>query len=179
MHRIQTLYQKTVVPALQEKFGYTNMLATPRITKVVVNVGVGKGLKDPKFNEVVESTLVRISGQVPVKIKARKSISNFKIRAGQVVGMAVTLRGARMYDFIDKLVNVAFPRIRDFRGLELKGIDRAGNFSVGFKEHIAFPEIKSDEVDQLHGLQVVITTTAKTQDEGLALLRLLGFPFRS
>lgn len=177
MNRLQEKYQKSIAPALKEKFGYSNSLAIPRIEKVVVNVGTGTGLKDPKYNEVVESTLERITGQKPVKTAAKKSISNFKIRAGLVVGIMVTLRGKRMYDFLDKFLNITLPRVRDFRGIDPKSVDPQGNLNIGFKEHIAFPEIKSDEVEKIHGLQVSIVTTAKTRDEGIELLRLLGVPF--
>lgn len=178
MSRIKEKYNKVVLPALKEKFGYKNNLAVPKIDKVVVNVGTGKGLSDARFNEVVEDTLQRITGQRPVKVGAKKSISNFKIRKGLVVGMIVNLRGKRMDDFIDKLINVTFPRVRDFRGLDDKSIDPQGNLNIGFTEHIAFPEIKSDEVEKIHGLQISVVTTAKTKEEGLELLTLLGFPFR-
>jgi len=171
-------YQKVVIPALKEKFGYKNNLAIPRIDKVVVNVGTGQGLKDAKFNEVVAATLERITGQRPIRVAAKKSISNFKIRAGLVVGMMVTLRGKRMYDFVDKLINITLPRVRDFRGLETRSVDPQGNLNLGFKEHIAFPEIKSDEVEKIHGLEISIVTTAKSREEGLELLTLLGLPFR-
>jgi len=176
MNRLQEKYQKVIMPALREKFGYKNNLAIPRVAKVVVNVGTGPGLKDAKYNEVVENTLMRITGQRPVKTAAKKSISNFKIREGLIVGMMVTLRGKRMYDFIDKLVNITFPRVRDFRGLDAKSIDGKGNLNIGFREHISFPEIKSDEIEKIHGLQVTIATTAKTREEGQELLKLLGFP---
>lgn len=178
MLRLKERYQKVVIPALKEKFGYKNNLAIPRIEKVVVNVGTGLGLKDPKFNEVVEGTLKRIAGQRPVKLAAKKSISNFKIREGLVVGMMVTLRGKRRDDFVDKLINIALPRVRDFRGLSPKSVDPQGNLNLGFKEHIVFPEIKSDEVEKIHGLEVSIVTTAKNKEEGLELLKLLGFPFQ-
>jgi len=178
MHNFKEKYQKEIIPALKEKFGYKNNLAIPKIEKVVINVGTGHGLKDPKFNEVVENTLKRITGQRPVKTIAKKSISNFKIREGLVVGMVVTLRGKRMNDFVDKLVNATLPRIRDFRGLDASSVDPKGNLNIGFKEHIAFPEIKPDEVEKIHGLQVSIVTTAKTREEGLELFKLLGFPFR-
>ena len=171
-------YQKVVIPALKEKFGYKNNLAIPRIDKVVVNVGTGQGLKDAKFNEVVAATLERITGQRPIRVAAKKSISNFKIRAGLVVGMMVTLRGKRMHDFVDKLINITLPRVRDFRGLETRSVDPQGNLNLGFKEHIAFPEIKSDEVEKIHGLEISIVTTAKSREEGLELLTLLGLPFR-
>jgi len=178
MSHLRENYEKQVVPALKNKFGYKNNLAIPRIEKVVVNVGTGQGLKDPKFNEVVEATLMRVTGQRPVKVAAKKSISNFKIRKGLIVGMVVTLRGKRRDDFIDKLVNITLPRVRDFRGLSLKSIDKHGNLNIGFREHIAFPEIKSDEVEKIHGVEISIITTAKTREEGIELLKLLGFPFR-
>ncbi|MBN1778979.1 MAG: 50S ribosomal protein L5 [Candidatus Buchananbacteria bacterium] len=178
MTRLKEKYQKLIVPALKEKFGYTNNLAVPKITKVIINIGTGHGLKDAKHNEVVEATLRRITGQRPVKTISKKSISNFKIRAGQVVGIMVTLRGARMYDFLDKMVSVTLPRVRDFRGLDSKNVDKNGNLNLGFKEHIAFPEIKMDEIEKIHGLQVTIVTTAKKREEGLVLFEMLGFPFQ-
>src|SRR3989338_6954451 len=178
MMNLKEKYQKVVTPALEEKFGYKNNLAVPRIDKVVVNVGTGQGLKDAKFNEVVAATLERITGQRPIRVAAKKSISNFKIRAGLVVGMMVTLRGKRMYDFVDKLINITLPRVRDFRCLETRSVDPQGNLNLGFKEHIAFPEIKSDEVEKIHGLEISIVTTAKSREEGLELLTLLGLPFR-
>lgn len=171
-------FQKEVIPIMKEMFSYKNDLAVPKLEKVVVNVGVGQGLKDARFNEVVENTLLRITGQKPIKAKAKKSISNFKIREGQAVGMKVSLRGNRMYDFLDKLINVTLPRVRDFRGLDFKSLDSNGNLNIGFSEHIAFPEIKSDEVEKIHGLEVAVVTTAKSKKESLALLKLLGFPFR-
>src|SRR3989344_6392501 len=179
MNRIKEKYQKTVQPSMKEKFGYKNNMAVPKIEKVIINVGTGPGLKDAKFNEVVEATLRRITGQKPVKTVAKKSISNFKIREGLVVGMMVTLRGSRMYDFLDKLINVTLPRVRDFRGLSPKSVDPRGNLNIGFREHIAFPEIKSDEVEKIHGLQVSIVTTAKNKQESLALLKLFCFSFRN
>lgn len=178
MKRIEELYKTKAVPALKEKFGFTNILAVPKIEKVVVNVGTGPGLKDPRFNEVVEATLQRITGQRPVKTIAKKSISNFKIREGLVIGMVVTLRGKRMYDFLEKLINITLPRVRDFRGLDPKNIDQRGTLNLGFREHIAFPEIKSDEIEKIHGMQVTIVTTASSREQGLELLTHLGFPFR-
>ncbi len=177
MTTIKKKFDKDVMAQLKAKFSYANNLAVPKVEKVVVNVGTGPGLKDAKFNEVVEATLKRITGQKPVKIGAKKSISNFKVRAGQVVGMKVTLRGDRMYDFLDKLINVTLPRVRDFRGLNPKAVDAGGNLNIGFKEHIAFPEIRSDEVEKIHGLQVTISSSAKSRAEGLELFTQLGFPF--
>lgn len=178
MHRLQEKYYKEVVPAMKKKFGYKNDLAVPKLQKVVVNVGTGQGLKDAKFLEVVENTLKRITAQKPVKTSAKKSISAFKIREGLTVGMKVTLRGKRMLDFVDKLINVTLPRVRDFRGIEKKSIDKVGNLNIGFSEHMAFPEIKSDEVEKIHGLEIAVTTTAKTQEEGIELFKLLGFPIK-
>ena len=156
-----------------------NIHAAPSIKKVVLNVGLSKALNDKSFIEVATKTLERITGQKPVLTKAKKSISNFKIREGMVVGAMVTLRGPKMYDFLFKLVNVAFPRIRDFHGLEgKKGFDRNGNYIDGFREHIVFPEIRSDEIEKLHGLEVAISTTAMNDAECRLLLTSLGFPFK-
>jgi len=177
--RLKEKYKKEVIPEMKKIFGYKNDLAVPRLKKVVVNVGVGKNLKEPNFIEAVENNLMRITGQRPVKTKARKSISSFKIRKGLVIGLMVTLRGNRMYDFLEKLINVTLPRIRDFRGLSPNSIDDNGNLSIGFKEYISFPEIRPDEIEKLHGLEVSITTTSKSRKEGLELFKLLGFPFRS
>jgi len=171
-------FNSDIVPALKKELGLKNVMAVPRVSYVTVAVGLSPGLKDPKFSETAESVLQRITGQKPVKTKAKKSISNFKIRQGMVVGMRVTLRGPRMWHFLDKLLNVTFPRTRDFRGLSAKLVDATGNVTVGFKEFLPFPEIKPDEVERIHGLQVTITTTAGRRDVGIALLRRLGFPFK-
>jgi large subunit ribosomal protein L5 len=178
MNRLKEKYKKEIIPAIKELFSYDNNMAVPKIEKVVINIGTGHALKDAKFNEVFQNSLKRITGQKPVSTTAKKSISNFKIRQGLVVGMVVTLRGKRMYDFLDKLINVTLPRVRDFRGLDDKSVDSKGNLNLGFNEHICFPEIKSDEVEKIHGLQVSITTTAKSKEEGLELFRLFGFPFK-
>lgn len=170
-------YKSDVLPKLVAEFKYGNALAAPRLTKVVINVGFGLAAKEPKRQEVAIKTLERISGQKPVITAARKSISNFKIRQGMAIGAMVTLRGTRMYDFLGKLITVALPRVRDFRGLSLKSLDNKGNLSIGFREHIVFPEIRSDEIESLHGLEVAIATSAKSQHEGKRLLELLGFPF--
>jgi len=177
MKRIEEVYKTNAVPALKEKFGFTNILAVPKIEKVVINVGTGPGLKDPRFNEVVEATLQRITGQRPVKTIAKKSISNFKIREGMEIGVAVTLRGPRMYQFLEKLVSITLPRVRDFRGLSEKSFDKNGNYTIGFKENLAFPEIKAEELEKIHGLQIVINTNVKNRAEGKVLLTHLGFPF--
>ena len=176
--RLQDLYKKKIVPAMKEKFGYKNDLAVPKLDKVVVNVGFGRFSKDKAYIDNVINSLNRITGQKPVLTKAKKSIAGFKVREGQTVGAIVTLRGKRMYDFVEKLVHVSFPRVRDFRGISEKGVDRQGNLTVGFREHLAFPEIKADEVDKIHGLEVCISTTAKDKEKGLELLKLMGFPFK-
>jgi len=170
-------YQKTVVPSLKQEFGYTNDLAVPKILKVVVASGIGKAKDDAKISEVAQNTLQRITGQKPLITLARQSISAFKVREGMAVGLKVTLRGKRMWDFLTKLVAITLPRVRDFRGLSEKSFDKQGNFSIGFKEHLVFPEIKSDEVEKLHGLEVAVATSAKNKEEGLSLLKQLGFPF--
>lgn len=172
-------YTTEIVPMLQKELGITNRMAVPKVTKVVLSVGLSQGNKDPKVLEVVEATLRRISGQKPVKTKAKKSIASFKIREGMTVGIIVTLRGARMWDFLSKLTQVTFPRIRDFRGISSKVVDAQGNLSVGFKEHLSFPEIRSDEVERLHGMQITVTTTAGTHVVGQRLFKALGFPFQA
>lgn len=174
--RLQAAYEKQVVPALMEKLGVKNRMAVPKLRKVVLNVGLKAGLKDPKLTDHVERVITKITGQKPVKTLAKKSISNFKIRQGQVVGMMVTLRGLRMYDFLDKLMNVTLPRVRDFRGLSPKTIDSHGNLSMGFKEFLAFPEIRAEDTDYMHGLEVTVVTTAGSKASGLALLRGIGLP---
>ncbi|OIO45872.1 MAG: 50S ribosomal protein L5 [Parcubacteria group bacterium CG1_02_37_51] len=179
MKLLEQKYKEEIVPKLMEDFKLHNKMAVSRITKVTVNVGVGKGLTDNTHNELVANTLQRITGQKASITKARKSISAFKIREGMIVGYKVTLRGKRMYDFLNKLVNISFPRVRDFHGLDAdKNIDEQGNMTIGFKEHVVFPEIKFDEVEKLHGLEVSITNTAKNKEQGLALFRLLGFPIK-
>lgn len=171
-------YKDEVVPALKEKFGYQNIMQVPRIEKVVLNVGYGRHTKDNAFIENAANTLKTVTGQSPVHNKAKKSISNFKVREGTAVGVSVTLRGEKMYDFLQKLVSITFPRVRDFRGISPHSFDKQGNYSVGFKENIAFPEINSDAVERIHGLEVVIQTTATKKEEGFELLKGLGFPFK-
>jgi len=168
-------YIKNIIPVMKEKFKYKNALAIPKIEKVVINIGIHLGMKDKV--SAMENTLKRISGQRPVKTLAKKSISNFKIREGMVIGMMVTLRKEKMYNFVEKLINVVLPRLRDFHGLTEKSIDKNGNLNIGFREHIVFPEIDSEEIDSLHGLEMAIVTTAKNKKEGLEFLKLLGFPF--
>ena len=171
-------YSKEILPALAKELKIENPMAVPRVTSVTVSVGLSANQKDPKFVEVTENPLRRITGQKPLRTKAKQSISNFKIRQGMVVGMRVTMRGTRMWHFLDKLLNVTFPRIRDFRGLPKTLIDGTGNVSVGFREFLPFPEIRPDEVERVHGLQVTITTTAGDKKKGYALLKALGFPFK-
>ena len=172
-------YTTHIVPKLKESLGIRNVFAVPRIIRVVVNVGVGKHFRDDKDIEYIEKTMTRIVGQKPIRATAKKSISSFKVREGMVVGLVATLHGKRMYDFVEKLVHVVLPRVRDFRGLDPKSVDSHGNCTVGFKEHIAFPEIGSDEVERIHGLEATIVTNAKTRERGLALLQALGFPFKT
>jgi large subunit ribosomal protein L5 len=171
-------YQKTVAPALAKEFGVKNVMAVPTVTKVTLSVGLSAKQKDPKFLETAEAVLTRVSGQKPVQTKSKQSISNFKIRKGQVVGLKVTMRGPRMWDFVERLVSITFPRVRDFRGIPKTTIDSTGNFSYGFQEYLAFPEIRPDEVERIHGIEVTITTTAGDRTKGMALLRALGFPFQ-
>lgn len=170
-------YQKEVVPTLQKELNIKNVHAVPRLTKVIVSVGLSAGNKDPKTLETIERTLTRITGQKPVTTKAKKSIASFKIREGMVVGMMVTLRGQKMWDFLTRLTQVTFPRIRDFRGISDKQIDAKGNISIGFRENLAFPEIRPDEVERVHGLQITVSTTAGTREHGVKLFHTLGFPF--
>ncbi len=176
--RLNEKYKQQVVPVLVKEQSYANGLAAPKLEKATINCGISAASKDDKLLETVVNTLTRISGQKPVYKKARKSISAFKIREGMTVGVAVTLRGQRMYDFVDKLVNIALPRVRDFQGLDRSIVDDHGNMSLGFKEHIVFPEIHSDEVERIHGLEINITTSAKDKKEGMLLFQLLGFPFK-
>jgi large subunit ribosomal protein L5 len=172
-------YEKKIVPEMMERFKYTNRMSVPKLKLISVNVGMSTNLlKDPKIPETVEKTLTRITGQKPVKTLAKKSIASFKIRQGQHIGMKVTLRGARMWHFLEKLINNTLPRVRDFRGISPKLVDKQGNLSIGFKEYIAFPEIRADEIERLHGVQVTVSSTASNKAEGLELYRLMGFPFQ-
>ncbi len=176
--RLKEKYKKEILPKLKEKFGYKNNMEAPKLVKVVINVGVGRNAKEKDFIENVASSLTRISGQKPILNKAKKAISAFKIRDGQIIGVSVALRKDRMYDFLEKLINITFPRVRDFRGISENHVDRNGNITIGFREHLSFPEIKADEVEKIHGLEVSLATTAKTKEEGLELFKLLGFPFK-
>ena len=176
--RLKEKYQKQIVPKLKEKFGLKNDMLAPRLTKVVLNVGFGHHLKEKEFMASVEKGLTKIAGQKPVFTAAKQSISAFKIREGLVIGAKVTLRGQQMYDFVDKLVNITFPRVRDFRGISEKSVDRSGNLTVGFKEYTCFPEIRAEEVDNIFGLEVCLSTNTNNRAENLEFFHLLGFPFK-
>jgi large subunit ribosomal protein L5 len=178
MSRLQTYYKDTVVPELQKQFKYENIMEVPKITKITLNMGVGEAVGDKKVMERAVGDMTAIAGQKPVVNLARKSVASFKIRDGWPVGCKVTLRRERMYEFLDRLVNIAIPRIRDFRGLNRKSFDGRGNFSMGVKEQIMFPEIDFDKIDAIRGMDITITTTAKTDDEARALLKAFNFPFR-
>jgi large subunit ribosomal protein L5 len=176
--RLQTFYREKVVPDLMKKFGYKTVMQVPRVAKITLNMGVGETTTDKKILDNAVADMTRIAGQKPVVTKARKSIANFKVRAGFPVGCMVTLRGARMYEFLDRLVNIAIPRIRDFRGVSSRAFDGRGNYSLGIKEQIIFPEIEYDKIDALRGMNVAICTTARTDDEARALLSAFRFPFK-
>jgi large subunit ribosomal protein L5 len=175
--RMKTRYEDTVVKAMAEKFGYKNRMAIPKIEKITLNMGVGEGSQDKKKVTTALEEMKLIAGQQPVITRARKSIAGFKLREGMPIGVKVTLRGARMYEFLDRLVTIAMPRIRDFRGLNPKSFDGRGNFAMGLKEQIIFPEISYDAIDAVRGMDVIVTTTANSDDEARELLRLFGFPF--
>jgi large subunit ribosomal protein L5 len=175
--RLKTRYNEEILPALVERFGYSTPMRAPRIVKVTVNMGVGDAKQDSKMLEAASEQLGTITGQRPNVRRARKSIAQFKVREGMPVGIAVTLRGARSYEFLDRLMSVAIPRIRDFRGLNPRSFDGRGNYSMGVREQIIFPEVDYDEVDQVRGLDITITTTAHSDDEAFALLEALGMPF--
>jgi large subunit ribosomal protein L5 len=177
--RLKARFREQIVSKLQEELGLANPMQVPRLDRVVLNMGVGDALKDGRMLEAAVLDLATITGQKPVITKARKSIAGFKLREGMAIGAKVTLRGARMYEFLDRLVSIALPRIRDFRGLSPRSFDGRGNYSLGIREQIIFPEINYDDVDAVRGLDVTITTSAKTDEEALALLRELGLPFRS
>jgi len=179
MARLKEKYLNDVVPALQQKFNFKNVMEIPKLEKVIINIGLGEAVLNPKALDAALLDLTTISGQKPVVTKAKKSIAAFKLRAGMPVGVKVTLRGERMYEFVDKLVNVALPRVRDFRGVSPKSFDGRGNYSLGLKEQLLFPEIEYDKIDRIRGMEVVFTTTAKTDEEGRELLKLLGMPFAS
>lgn len=179
MSRLKDLYKNEVVAKLQQEFGYKNVMEVPRVTKITLNMGVGEALGDKKILENAVTDMQAISGQKAVVTKARKSVAAFKLREGWPIGCKVTLRRDRMWEFMDRLIDVALPRVRDFRGINGKSFDGRGNYSMGVKEQIIFPEIDYDKVDKVRGLDVTITTTAKTNEEGRALLKALQFPFRN
>jgi large subunit ribosomal protein L5 len=179
MARLKTFYKEKVAPALTKEFSYKNPMQVPSIAKIVVNMGVGEAAQNSKLLDGALTDMATITGQKPVVTRARKSIANFKLRDGMPVGCSVTLRGERMWEFLDRLVNVALPRIRDFKGVSPKAFDGRGNYTLGVKEQIIFPEIDYDKVDRVRGMDITIVTTAKTDDEGRALLRQFSMPFRN
>ena len=177
MNRMQERYQNEAVPALRKTFNYKNVMQVPRIEKVVVNIGVGEALDNKKALEFAVADLTTVTGQKPIQTKARKSIANFKLRAGSIIGTKVTLRGPRMWAFLDRLMNIALPRVRDFRGVSANAFDGRGNYTLGLKDQLVFPEIEYDKVDKLRGMEVTIVTSAPDDDQARALLQLLGMPF--
>ncbi|HEY2347009.1 MAG TPA: 50S ribosomal protein L5 [Xanthomonadaceae bacterium] len=177
--RLETHYKETVVPKLMEKFGYTNPMQVPRLSKITLNMGVGEAVGNKKILENAVADMVKIGGQKPIVTKARVSVASFKIRDGWPIGCKVTLRRAHMFEFLDRLVNVALPRVRDFRGVSGRAFDGRGNYNMGVKEQIIFPEIDYDQVDAIRGMDIAVTTTAKTNEEARALLEAFGFPFRN
>ena len=179
MSDLKQKYIKEVIPKMKERFGYKNNLAVPRIEKVIVNIGIGSSaLKDEKVQETTSKDLALITGQKPVPTLAKKAISGFKTRKGMVVGLKVTLRGKRMFDFVSRLINVALPRTRDFRGLNSKSVDQGGNLTIGIKEHIIFPEISTEDMKKIFSLEVTVVTKAKKKEEALELFKLMGFPIK-
>ena len=177
MNRMQEKYNSEIVPALRKAFDLTNIMQVPRISKVVVNIGMGEALDNPKALESAVSDLTTVTGQKPVMTKARKSIANFKLREGRLIGTKVTLRGDRMWAFLDRLMSTALPRVRDFRGVSPNAFDGRGNYTLGLRDQLIFPEIEYDKIDKLRGMEVTIVTTAKDDDQARALLQLLGMPF--
>ncbi len=179
MSRFHTLYAEKIVPELIKQFGYKSVMEVPRITKITLNMGVGEAVNDKKVVDNAVGDMTKIAGQKPVITYTRKAIANFKIREGMPIGCMVTLRGERMYDFLDRLVTIAFPRVRDFRGVSGRAFDGRGNYNIGLREQIIFPEIEYDKIDAVRGMNISITTTAKTDEEGKALLAGFHFPFRN
>ncbi len=179
MSRLKDFYRETVTGQLKEKFGFANVMQVPRIEKVTINMGLGEAVADKKVIEKALGDLTKIAGQKPIVTNARKSVASFKIRDGYPIGAKVTLRRERMYEFLDRLINISLPRVRDFRGISPKGFDGRGNFNLGVKEQIIFPEINYDQVDAIRGMDIAITTSARDDDEGKALLEAFGFPFRA
>ncbi|HYA58997.1 MAG TPA: 50S ribosomal protein L5 [Burkholderiaceae bacterium] len=179
MTRLQQQYREKIVPELTKKFGYKTSMQVPRITKITLNMGVGEAVNDKKNIDAAVADMTRIAGQKPVVTKTRKAIANFKVRQGLPIGCMVTLRGERMYEFLDRLITIAFPRVRDFRGVSGRAFDGRGNYNIGLKEQIIFPEIEYDKIDKLRGMNISITTTAKSDEEAKALLAAFRFPFRN
>ncbi len=179
MPRLKDFYQEEVVPAMIEKFGYKSSMEVPKLVKIVINMGVGEAKEDPKALDAAVKELTAISGQKPVVTRAKKSVAAFKIRTGMAIGCKVTLRGNRMYEFFDRLLSIGLPRIRDFRGVAPTGFDGRGNYTLGIKEQIIFPEVSYDEVDAIRGMDICIVTNAKTDDEAYELLKLLGMPYKA
>jgi large subunit ribosomal protein L5 len=177
MNRMRERYQKEITPALLKAFSFTNVMQVPRVEKVVVNIGAGEALDNPKALDAAISDLTTIVGQKPVATKARKSIANFKLREGRLIGAKVTLRGERMWAFLDRLLNIALPRVRDFRGVSPNAFDGRGNYTLGLRDQLVFPEIEYDKIDKVRGMEVTIVTTAKTDEHARALLQMLGMPF--
>lgn len=175
--RLKEKYNNEVMKQMAEKFGYKNVMEIPKVEKVIINMGVGEAVGNPKVLDTCVAEMTLIAGQKPIVTRAKKSIASFKIRQGMPIGAKVTLRGTRMYEFLDKLLNVALPRVRDFRGISPKSFDGRGNYSLGLKEQLIFPEIEYDKVDKIRGMEVVIVTTAKTDEEARELLKLMGMPF--
>jgi large subunit ribosomal protein L5 len=178
MARLYEVYKQEITPKLIEKFQYKNVMQVPKIEKIIINIGVGESIQNPKALDAAVNDLTIISGQKPVITKAKKSIAGFKLREGMSIGCKVTLRGERMYQFLDKLINVVLPRVRDFRGVSPQAFDGRGNYSLGIKEQTIFPEIEYDKIDKIRGMEVVIVTTAKTDEEARELLKSMGMPFR-
>ena len=179
MARLHDQYKAEIVPKLKEKFGYKNVMQVPKLSKVVVNMGLGDAIENVKVIETAAAEISTITGQKTVVTKARKSIANFKLREGVPIGVMVTLRRDRMYHFLDKLISIALPRVRDFKGVSPRGFDGRGNYTLGIKEQIMFPEVNYDKIDKIRGMNITIVTTARTDEEGLELLRLMGMPFRA
>lgn len=177
MNRMQEFYKKDVAPALLKHFGFKNVMQAPRLEKIVINIGLGEAMDNPKALEAATSDLAQIAGQKPIQTKARKSISNFKLREGRLIGVKVTLRGARMWAFFDRLINIALPRVRDFRGISANSFDGRGNYTLGLKDQLVFPEIEYDKIDKLRGMEITLVTSAKNDNEARALLKMLGMPF--
>lgn len=179
MDRLQEKYINEVVPAMTEKFGYKNVMELPKIAKIIINMGVGEAVGNPKALDAAVSDLTIISGQKPILTRAKKSLAAWKLRQGMPIGAKVTLRGVRMYQFLDKFMNIALPRVRDFRGISSNSFDGRGNYAIGLKEQLIFPEIEYDKIDKLRGMNIVVVTTAKTDEEARELLKLMGMPFKA